>query len=262
MYILDKILQAKKEELKLIKEIYPPKLLERSKYFQTKTVSLVKYLNRKDKFGIIAEIKRKSPSKGLINRSVNVESLSIGYMQAGASGLSVLTDKEFFGGSLEDLETARKYNFCPILRKDFIIDEYQIIEAKSFGADVILLIAQALDTADLKRLAKFAKSLGLETILEVHQKDEIEKNLNEDISIVGVNNRDLRTFTVDVNRSYELAEIIPKNFTKISESGLSDISVIKQLKSVGYKGFLMGEHFMRYAEPDKACKQLIDSLRQ
>ena len=154
---------------------------------------------------MIAEIKRKSPSKGVINDRISVERISIGYMQSGASALSVLTDKTFFGGDNEDLLLAREYNFCPILRKDFIIDEYQIIEAKSIGADAILLIAAALTPERLKELASFAKSLQLEVLMEVHNLSELQKNLHPEIDLIGVNNRNLKSFETDVNTSIELA---------------------------------------------------------
>jgi indole-3-glycerol phosphate synthase len=173
-----------------------------------------KYIKREDKSGIIAEFKRKSPSKGIINATAQVEATSIGYMQAGASALSVLTDKEFFGGQNEDLITARKFNFCPILRKDFILDEYQILEAKSIGADCILLIAAALEPDRLKELAAFAKSLGLEVLMEVHDGEELERSLCNDLDLVGVNNRSLKTFEVSVDTSLGLVDRIPDRFVK------------------------------------------------
>src|ERR1041385_4589017 len=165
MDILEKIIAHKRKEVAERKSLYPVKLLEKSIYFSSPCVSLRKYLLRSDKVGVIAEFKRRSPSKGVINRYAPVERTSIGYMQAGASALSVLTDSEFFGGKSEDLSTARKFNYCPILRKDFTIDEYQIVEAKSIGADAILLLANVLDAKKVKAFAKFAKSLGLEVLL-------------------------------------------------------------------------------------------------
>src|SRR5689334_188395 len=194
MNILDEIIAYKKKEVADRKELYPVKLLEQSHYFATQPVSLKKYIQRDDLSGIIAEIKRKSPSKGVINPHVSVERTSIGYMQAGASALSVLTDTNFFGGSNDDLMTARKFNFCPILRKDFTIDEYQIVEAKSIGADAILLIAAALPPARVKELAAFAHSFGLEVLLEVHNEEELNANLDAQADLIGVNNRNLKTF--------------------------------------------------------------------
>ena len=178
MDILEKIIAHKYREVEERKSLYPVKLLEQSIFFASPVVSLKKYVQRKDKSGIIAEFKRKSPSKGVINSAASVERTSIGYMQAGASALSILTDKEFFGGTSDDLTTARKFNFCPILRKDFVVNEYQIIEAKSIGADAILLIAAALTPARLSELAKVAKGLGLEVLMEVHTKEELQSNLD------------------------------------------------------------------------------------
>ncbi len=260
MNILEKILARKEEEVREKKALYSQKLLEQRIYFETKTVSLKKYLLRKDKSGIIAEIKRKSPSRGVLNPAVSIERTSIGYMQAGASALSVLTDKDFFGGSNEDLTTARKFNFCPILRKDFIIDEYQIVEAKSIGADAILLIAAALKGDRLKELAAFAKSLGLETLMEVHNGEELDAGLNEHIDLVGVNNRDLTTFDVNLDTSRNLAARIPSEFIKVSESGIHQPEQVVELKEHGYEGFLIGEQFMRENRPEKACARFIEKL--
>ncbi len=257
MDILEQIITFKKEEIAERKSLYPEKLLEQSIYFPTKSVSLRKYLLREDKSGIIAEIKRKSPSQGLINKSVSVERTSVGYMQAGASALSVLTDEHFFGGRNEDLITARKYNFCPILRKDFIIEEYQIIEAKSIGADAILLIAAALDPERLNQLAKFAGELGLEVLMEVHSEEELKSHLNEFVTIVGVNNRNLKTFETYLETSLDLADKIPADMTKISESGISKPEAIIQLKEHGYNGFLIGEYFMSHSRPGASCAEFI-----
>lgn len=260
MNILDTILEHKRKEVEERKSLYPTKLLEQSIYFASQTVSMKKYIQRADKSGIIAEFKRKSPSKGIINAHASVERTTIGYMQAGASALSVLTDKTFFGGSSEDLMTARKFNFCPIIRKDFTIDEYQIIEAKSIGADAILLIAAALEPARLKTLAAFAKSLGLEVLLEVHDKAELEANLDAHPDMFGVNNRSLKTFEVSIEVSKQLAPLIPKGIVKVSESGISNPETIVELQGFGYEGFLMGENFMKHSRPEKACKEFIDKL--
>jgi len=257
MNILDKIIEHKRSEVEGRKELYPVKLLEQTIYFDTPTVSLRKYLKREDKVGIIAEIKRRSPSEGDINPYIDVENLSIGYMQAGASALSVLTDNKFFGGSSEDLTVARKFNFCPILRKDFIIDEYQIAEAKSIGADAILLIASVLSPSQLKELAKFANGLGLEVLMEVHGQNEFESHFNEDVSVIGVNNRNLEDFSVTIDTSLEMASQLPSDLVKVSESGISSAEAILKLSDAGYDGFLIGSHFMRHAVPQEACSDLI-----
>jgi indole-3-glycerol phosphate synthase len=262
MDILDKILALKEKEVEERKSLYPAKLLEQSIYFSSEPVSLTKYLLREDKVGIIAEIKRKSPSKGMLHEFVSIEQTSISYMQGGASALSILTDNEFFGGKNEDLTTARKYNFCPILRKDFIVDEYQIIESKSIGADAILLIAAALTPKKLNELARFAKSLGLEVLMEVHNKHELDNHLNDNLDVVGVNNRDLKTFEVSVQTSIDLATRIPDNFVKISESGISQPETVIELMSHGFQGFLIGGYFMSHSRPGAACAEFIKKIKK
>ena len=261
MNILDDIITHKKKEVEERKSLYPVKLLEKSIYFPSPTVSLKKYIQRPDKSGVIAEIKRKSPSKGILNKNVSIERTSIGYMQAGASALSILTDNKFFGGSNDDLTTARKFNFCPILRKDFTIDEYQIVEAKSIGADAILLIAAALETKTAEKLATFAHSLGLEVLLEVHNEEELKQSSGVDADLVGVNNRSLKTFEVSVDVSKRLASLIPTGQVKISESGLSDPAAIAELKKFGYEGFLIGETFMKNGRPEEAAMEFIHQLK-
>ena len=262
MNILDKIIAHKKIEVADKSSLVPVKLLEKSIYFDSHVVSMKKYIAQEDKTGIIAEFKRKSPSKGAINTNASVESVSIGYMQAGASALSILTDKEFFGGKNEDLTTARKFNFCPILRKDFIIDEYQIIEAKSIGADCILLIAAALEPKRLKELASFAHSLGLEVLMEVHDGEELESSLNEHLDLVGVNNRSLKTFEVSLGTSFGLVNQIPSEFIKISESGISKPETLMELKKAGFDGFLIGENFMKSARPEQAAYNFMTEYRK
>lgn len=262
MNILDEIINDKHKEVEERKSLYPVKLLEQSIYFQSPVVSLKKYVQREDKSGIIAEIKRKSPSKGIINAHVSVERTSIGYMQAGASALSILTDSKYFGGSKEDLMIARKVNFCPILRKDFVVDEYQLIEAKSMGADAILLIAAALEPAKLASLATMARSLNLEILMEVHSEVELQNNLNAEVDLVGVNNRDLKTFKTNLEISKNLATKIPDQFVKVSESGIENPHTIIELRKYGYEGFLMGQSFMQTSRPEKACYEFVQELKK
>ncbi len=261
MSILKQITASKKSEIELNKAIKPIKLLERSIYFETNVVSMKHYLLRKDKVGIIAEIKRSSPSTGELKNNLDIEKLSIGYMQAGATALSVLTDQNYFGGSNDDLTIARKFNYCPILRKDFIIDEYQLVEAKSIGADCILLIAACLTPPKCIELAAYAKSLGLEVLLEVHNNTEINTHLNIHVDIVGVNNRNLHDFKTSIDTSIVLAELIPNDFVKISESGIHEAVQIIKLQQFGFEGFLIGGYFMKHARPDEACKELIVKLQ-
>lgn len=261
MNILDKIVKDKQLYVKNQKERYPVKLLEEQPFFQAPTVSLIHYLSRKDSSGIIAEFKRKSPSEGYINQYASVVDVTIGYMQSGAMALSVLTDEKYFGGKDQDLIQVRQSNYCPILRKDFVIDEYQILEARSIGADVILLIASILTPKQIKDYTQLAHSLGMEVLLEVKNQEELENALNEHTQIVGVNNRDLETFKVDVENSIRLSEFIPDGITKISESGISKPEVVLELKKHGFQGFLMGTHFMKHGDPVAACRDFIGKIQ-
>lgn len=259
--ILDTIVAYKREEVARRRELVPLKLLETSMYFKSQPLSLRKYLLREGGSGLIAEYKRKSPSKGWINQYAPVERTTLGYMQAGAVALSILTDAEFFGGKNEDLTTARRFNFCPLLRKDFVVDEYQIIEAKSIGADAVLLIAAVLTPAEIDTLGRLAHSLGLEVLLEVHDAEELARSANVDaVDIIGVNNRNLHDFSLSLDTSMALAAAIPSEFVKISESGISSAAAIGQLRAVGYRGFLLGEAFMRHARPEHACAALVQEI--
>lgn len=260
MTILDTIIQSKRKDVELRKALTPVQKLETSVHFPSPTVSLSEYVLREDKIGIIAEIKRRSPSKGIINENISVERLSIGYMQAGASALSIITDKEFFGGTDRDLETARKFNYCPILRKDFIVDEYQIIESKAIGADAILLIGEVLSKAQLSQFSQLAASLGLEVLLEVHTLEALPDNLDH-VSLLGVNNRNLSSFDVAFERAEQLAASLPPGPVRVAESGISDATVAKRLYDAGFRGFLIGEHFMRSSRPEEACAQFVVQLR-
>lgn len=261
MSILREIVEHKKKEVAQLKALYPIKLLENSIHFDAPTVSISEYILRADKSGIIAEFKRKSPSKGAINQYASPEKVSIGYMQAGASAISVLTDKDYFGGSNQDLEIVRKFNFCPILRKEFIIDEYQILEAKSIGADAILLIASILSNQEIKNFVQLAKSLHLEILFEVHDEEEIGKFV-EEIDLIGVNNRNLSTFKTDYNYSKALFEKLPANVVKISESGINDPQAVSELQDCGYDGFLIGEHFMVSGDPGQNCAKFIQQINK
>ena len=258
MTILDQIILNKKQEVEALKKQFTIADLEKREFFGRKVLSFKDFLLNRS--GVIAEFKRKSPSKGIINATADVAETTLAYNNAGASALSVLTDEQFFGGSNENLLKARRVNEIPVLRKDFIMDEFQIVEAKSIGADIILLIASNLEIKQCLTLAKFAKNLGLNVLLEVHNKEEL-KFINEFVDAVGVNNRNLNTFTVDVNTSLNLVKDIPNDFLKISESGIYKPETIKMLKSAGFQGFLIGENFMREANPGEACKKFIEELK-
>ena len=210
--------------------------------------------------GIISEFKRRSPSKGWINREADIRLITVGYAEAGAAGLSVLTDTDFFGGSEGDLLKARlSAPSTPILRKDFIISEYQILQSVAIQADAILLIAAALEKDECRHLAEMAHRLGLEVLLEIHSEDELEY-ATDCIDLIGVNNRNLGSFHTDVENSFRLAEKLPKGIPHISESGISEAKTIIKLRQAGYNGFLMGESFMKTAEPAGALKMLIEKL--
>ncbi len=261
MSILDQIIGQKRKEVAENKELFPVKLLEKSVYFRAKPVSLKKYILREDLYGIIAEFKRKSPSKGMINEFARPGNICLGYMQAGASALSVLTDSPYFGGTKNDLIIARKNNYCPILRKDFIIDEYQVIESRSIGADAILLIADVLTNDALRQLYDVAVSLGLEVLFEVHDKSGVSK-LPSDAQIIGVNSRNLADFSVSTDHTLEMADYLPSSIVKVAESGIDSVKTYQTLKRAGYDGFLIGEKFMREASPEKACRQFITGIKK
>ncbi|WP_040278911.1 indole-3-glycerol phosphate synthase TrpC [Psychroserpens damuponensis] len=260
MDILQKIVNDKRIEVNLRKQLIPIKQLEQSILFERDTFSLSEKL-KVSTTGIIAEHKRRSPSKQVINHDLNVFDVAKGYESAGVCGMSVLTDGKYFGGSLDDLLTARASCNLPLLRKEFIIDEYQIIEAKAYGADVILLIAAILTKAEIKQFSELAKTLHLDVLLEVHNEKELHKSLMPSLDMLGVNNRNLKTFTVSLEISKQLSELIPNDFVKVSESGISNINAIKTLQPYGYKGFLIGENFMKTDNAGDSAKQFIKDLQ-
>ncbi|RVU01738.1 indole-3-glycerol phosphate synthase TrpC [Mucilaginibacter limnophilus] len=261
MTILDKIVANKKREVAAAKAKVSYTQLEESEYFHRETYSFKEFLLDENRTGIIAEFKRKSPSKGIINDQVTVKEVTTAYADAGASALSVLTDRNFFMGRKADLIRARQLNTIPVLRKDFMIDEYQVIEAKALGADIILLIAAILTPDEIKKLASLAKSLGLNVLLEVHNLEELQRSIDPNLDAIGVNNRNLADFTVSVQTSFDLAEHIPDEFLKISESAISNTNVIKELKKAGFSGFLIGENFMRQEDPGAAMREFVKDLR-
>jgi indole-3-glycerol phosphate synthase len=260
MNILEKIIEHKTKEVERNKKLIPVEELMQGKFFKRPTFSLKRSLSGESKSGIIAEFKRRSPSRGDINVHADVTNVTAAYTTHGASCLSILTDAEFFGGFAEDLHNAR-VNAVPILRKDFIIDEYQLTEAKAMGADVILLIAACLSPGRVKELASFAKQLDLEVLLEIHHEGEL-KHICDETELVGVNNRDLKTFSVDISRSIELSRKIPAGKIKIAESGIDSPETIKILKEAGFKGFLIGERFMKEEDPSSAFAQFVQQLKK
>ncbi|MCX2485080.1 indole-3-glycerol phosphate synthase TrpC [Pedobacter sp. MR2016-24] len=260
MNILDKIVIRKKEEVALAKTLVSIAELEKGLHFNRTPYSFREFLLAEDRNGIIAEFKRRSPSKGIINANSTVTAVTTGYAAAGASAISVLTDADFFGGHSNDLLEARAANQVPLLRKDFMIDEYQILEAKALGADIILLIAAILTPAEIAGFAGLAKRLGLNVLLEVHNLEELQRSIHPDVDAIGVNNRNLADFSVDIQTSFKLAEEIPAEFLKISESAISDVKTIKQLKGAGFNGFLIGENFMKTSNPAAAMQAFAKEL--
>jgi indole-3-glycerol phosphate synthase len=257
--ILEKILASKIIEVaerKLSVSIFD---LESEPFFPRKCLSLKQSLLDSET-GIISEFKRKSPSKGWIHENADVIKVTSGYSAAGASGISILTDLFYFGGTTLDIIAARPLITCPVLRKDFVIDEYQLYEAKAMGADVVLLIAAALGQKQTLELAKTAHRLGLEVLLEVHNESELG-HISENVDIIGVNNRNLRTFEVNTKVSFILADLIPDQFVKVSESGISKAETVQELRKAGYKGFLMGENFMKETNPVEALSGFIAGLK-
>ncbi len=257
MHILDKIVAYKQTEVLQSKDLRPIGLLEKSAFFNRSCNSYVDVLKNKSASGIIAEFKRKSPSRSDINLDADFKIVTGGYVNAGASAISILTDEHFFGGNNTILANVRQDHIhIPILRKDFIIDEYQIIEAKSIGADIILLICEILSKDKIRNFARLANSLGMEVLLEMHTEDQIEK-INKYVSFVGVNNRDLKTFKVDYERSKDLFDQLPAEVPKIAESGLSEVDTCVMLYTHGFRGFLIGEQFMKQEDPGLAAQSFI-----
>lgn len=258
--ILDKIVLKKREEIEIAKRKNSILTLQASSYFTRDCYLLRDFMLDPKRARIIAEFKRKSPSKGIINDHSSVEEVTKAYNAAGASALSVLTDQSFFGGKDEDLLEARSANFLPILRKDFILDEYQIIESKSLGADIILLIAAILSPKEVQMLAKSAKNLGLNVLLEVHNREELDRSICDELDAIGVNNRNLGNFSVSVQHSFDLVNHIPSQFLKISESGINNPQTIKDLTAAGFDGFLIGENFMKESDPGKVMKEFVSMI--
>ena len=260
MHILDQIIARKKEEVATQKALVSEAILTQMPFFKADALSMSSFVTSPLKTGIIAEFKRRSPSKGIINNTATVTAVTAAYSSFGASGLSVLTDLDFFGGSLQDLTAARVHD-TPILRKDFMVDTYQIIEAKAYGADVILLIAACLTPLAVKELATVAKDIGLEVLLEIHTKDELD-HVCDGIDMVGINNRNLKTFEVDLAHSIALANMLPAHLPKIAESGISNVSTILELKKEGFDGFLIGENFMKTPDPAAAFEAFVADLKK
>jgi indole-3-glycerol phosphate synthase len=240
--ILDKIVAKKRREIDSDRLKIPMVRHEESENFFRECFPLRQFVLDPARTGVIAEFKRQSPSKGIINNTATVKQVTQGYVSAGASALSVLTDRSFFGGRKSDLIEARKANQIPVLR------------------NIILLIAAILKPEEIQKLAKLAKSLGMSVLLEVHNLPELERSIFPELDAIGVNNRNLGTFEVSVQHSYDLVEHIPADFLKISESGLSDPKTITDLRAAGFDGFLIGENFMKTQDPGRAMKEFVSGF--
>ena len=254
--ILDEIVAQKRVEILEKQKIQSIEDFKNSENFNLPIKSSKASILDESKSGIIAEFKRKSPSKGFINKDANVKEVVAGYEKFGASVVSVLTDEQFFGGSFDDLIDAKNVLNIPILRKDFIVDEYQVYETKAIGADLMLLIAECLTKDEVYNLAKTAKKIGLEVLLELHSEDQLEK-VNEFIDLIGINNRNLKNFEVDIEKSKQILKQLPEDLIKVAESGISDPETVKELRQAGFQAFLIGENFMKAEHPIEAFEQFV-----
>lgn len=256
MNFLEKIAEKKKQEISRMKKMISVPHYQKRKRIGREIVSLSGTLKGNPQPAIIAEFKRMSPSKGILNNHVRIADVIKGYERGGAAALSILTEKNYFGGSVGDISMVRLFTELPILQKDFIVDEIQIYEAKFSGADAVLLIAALLEKKDVLKFAQTARKAGLEVILEIHSGEELDK-INEYVNIIGVNNRNLATLEVDIKTSLELSDKIPPGFVKISESGISSPMILKELMDAGYEGFLIGEAFMSQPDPVRAFEEFV-----
>lgn len=258
---LDQIVQTVRERLEERKRRVPIALLVERSHYQSPTLPLRPAL-RTEELAIIAEIKKASPSSGIIRRELNVPELARQYKWHGAQAISVLTEPDYFQGSLEHLEAARRTVDLPLLRKDFILDPYQVVEARAYGADAILLIAALLDPVQLHELYDMAVELGLSCLVEVHTERELDQLDLDKIEILGVNNRDLHTFEVDVNRAVQVLRHVPKRIVRVAESGLRTADELVHLRRHGVDAVLIGEAFMRATHPGEALERLRREVHQ
>ena len=257
--ILARIVAHKRAMLPARRQLLPPAHLEAMPGFTRQPLSLADALRQGRGSGVIAEFKRRSPSKGTLNDRADPAAVAAGYARHGASAVSVLTDEVFFGGTAEDLMAVRAAVDIPVLRKDFVVDEYQILEARALGADLVLLIAACLSPGEVRRLAAFANTLGMEAVLELHDEAEV-RHLCDEVAIVGINNRDLRIFQVDVDRSLRMADTIPAGKPLVAESGIDSAEQLRRFRTHGFHGFLIGERFMRTDDPAAAYRDFMSAI--
>lgn len=260
MNILERIIQHKRIEVAEAKRNISIDELKDKSLFDRTCYSLRESVLDLDKNGIIAEYKRASPSKGSINAHSDVSEIAKAYEESGVSAISVLTDSEFFKGSLDDLIAVREAVQIPVLRKEFIVDPFQITEAKAYGADIILLIAACLSSKEIEEFSTYAKKIGLNVLLEIHNEEELKDNKFDTIDAIGVNNRNLTDFSVSLQHSLDLVSLIPVQYIKVSESGISNPDTIKLLKNEGFQAFLIGENFMKMEDPAKAIQNFVKQI--
>lgn len=256
MNILDEIIKVKKSEVKELHRDYSISRFSDSPFFNKKRKSLFSALTQNSNISIISEIKKASPSKGIIRNDFNHLKIAESYLENRTDAISILTDKNFFMGDIKYLSDIAVFSEVPLLRKDFIIDEYQVLEAKSFGADAILLIAENLAKSQIEELTAAANENELEVLLELHSEEQISK-LNFDLNrVIGINNRNLENFSVDLETTTKISKLMPESVLIVSESGISTENDIQKLKKTRTNAVLVGEHFMRHSDPGMALKQL------
>ncbi len=259
--ILNEIITHKKREVARQIEEHPLSMLKQRLSTESVPFYSLKTALEKSSTGIIAEFKRRSPSKGWINRSAEATTVVQAYELAGAAALSVLTDEPYFGGTLTDLRAATKSVSIPVMRKEFIVDEYQIYDAKLSGASAILLIAAAITKEESKRFTELAGELHLEVLLELHDERETEY-ITEHNRLIGINNRNLGSFVTDIQKSFRMIDLLPREALLISESGISDPQVVRELRDAGYRGFLIGENFMKSDDPGESLGAFLKDIER
>ncbi len=262
MSILDDIVAVKKEEVKILNSEYSHRRFAESEFFEKQKLSLIGFITKNQNIGLIAEIKKASPSKGIIRPNFNHMQIARTYFDKNTNAVSVLTDQRFFRGHIQYLNDIARIKKVPLLRKDFIIDEYQVYEAKAIGADAILLIAEILSKTQIQELTKCAFEIGLEVLLEIHSEEQIPKIDFSINTLIGINNRNLSDFSVDINTTHELSMLIPENIVVISESGISNKRSIESLKKTKIQGVLIGEHFMKSTDLNKEIQQMKEWCRR
>jgi len=257
--ILRTIVEQKHKEVTLLQAQFSIDDLKKQTLFNRTCYSAKAAILDGQKSGIISEFKRQSPKKGPINANADIKKVVESYQEANVSVVSILTDELFFGAHDDDFKIARKYLNMPLLRKDFLVDPYQIYQSKAMGADLILLIAAILTPKEVQNMSRIAKDLGLEILLEIHNEEELDR-INPLIDLIGINNRNLKDFSVDLNHSIKLSEQIPNTFVKVAESGINGESDIRFLKTNGFQAFLIGEYFMKHDNPGEVCSELTHNL--